>query len=95
MQPQNVGGPSGITAPAPDDTPAPGEAELQFLDTLLRDQVEDLIQQLRRYVNQYSRLSECVPIVNQTVHQFGAREYARALNTGYQALTCIRSKLGG
>jgi hypothetical protein len=95
MQPQVTGASSGYTAPPPYDMPAPSEAELQFLDTFLRDQIEDLIQQLRRYVNQYSRVSECVPLVNQTVHQFGAREYVRALSTGYQALTCIRSKLGG
>jgi subtilisin family serine protease len=94
-QPQGTGASSAYTAPPPYDMPTPSEAELQFLDTFLRDQIEDLVQQLRRYVNQYSRVSECVPLVNQTVHQFGAREYVRALSTGYQALTCIRSKLGG
>ena len=82
-------------SPAPSARPASEQAELQFLDTFLRDQVEGLIQQLRRYVNQYSRVSECLPLVDQAVQQFGAREYARALNSGYQALACIRSKLGG
>jgi len=93
--PQSTGAPSGMTAPTPPGTPAPSDAELQFLDTILRDQVADLIQQLRRYANQYSRVGDCVPLVSQAVDEFGARQYARALSTGYRALTCIRSKLGG
>ncbi|GAA4971165.1 S8 family serine peptidase [Pseudonocardia tropica] len=70
-------------------------AELQFLDTFLQDPVEDLIQQLRRYAHQYSGVRDCVPLIDRTVRLFGAHDYPGALATGYQALTCIRSKLGG
>lgn len=95
MQPQSTGAPSGTTAPTPARTPAPREVELQFLGTLPHHNVEGLILELRRYVNQYSQVSECVPLVNQAVHQFGAREYGWAASTCYQAFTCIHSKLGG
>jgi hypothetical protein len=61
----------------------------------LRDIAEGLIRELRRYVNQFGDVSECVPLVNQAVQQFGAGEYDRAISDGTKALTCIRSKLGG
>jgi hypothetical protein len=69
------------------------DVEMQFLETFLRGQVSDLIQKLHDYVNQYSQLTECVPLVTSTVQQFGQGQYAKALASGYQAYNCIRSKL--
>jgi hypothetical protein len=75
-------------------TATSGGVDLQSLDSFLRDQVGDLIEQLRRYVDQYQRVSDCVPLVNRTVQQLAAGELIRALSTGSEALACIRSKLG-
>lgn len=69
------------------------EVEAQFLDTFLKSQVESLITTLHEYVNKYGGLIECVPLVTRCVEQFGAGQYAAALATGYQAYSCITSKL--
>ncbi len=69
------------------------EIEAQFLNTFLRSQVEDLIKKLHEYVNRYSNLVECVPLVTKCVQQFGAGQYGSALATGYQAYNCISSKI--
>lgn len=69
------------------------EPEMAFLEGFLKGQVQDLITKLYQYVNQYSQLVECVPLVTTTVNQFGAGQYAKALTSGYQAYSCIKSKL--
>ena len=69
------------------------QIEAQFLDTFLRSQVETLINKLHAYVNRYGNLVECVPLVTKCVQQFGAGQYGSALSTGYQAYSCISSKI--
>jgi hypothetical protein len=69
------------------------QVDAQFLDTFLRSQVQDLIAKLREYVNRYGNLVECVPLVTKCVEQFGAGQYGSALSTGYQAYSCISSKI--
>lgn len=69
------------------------QIEAQFLDTFLRSQVEELIEKLHGYVNRYGNLVDCVPLVTKCVQQFGAGQYGSALSTGYQAYSCISSKI--
>jgi len=69
------------------------QIEAQFLETFLRSQVEALIQKLHEYVNRYGNLMECVPLVTKCVEQFGSGQYGSALATGYQAYSCISSKI--
>jgi hypothetical protein len=70
------------------------EYEMQFLDFFLKGQVQDLIQKLYRYVNQYSQLVECIPLVTECVRLFGSGGYVKALAKGYEAFRCIQAKLG-
>lgn len=69
------------------------QIEAQFLEGFLRSQVETLIKKLHEYVNRYGNLVECVPLVTKCVQQFGAGQYGSALSTGYQAYSCISSKI--
>jgi hypothetical protein len=69
------------------------DLEMQFLGAFLESQVDDLIRKLNGYVQQYSNLVECVPLVTQTVQLATAKEYVKALSKGYEAYNCIRSKL--
>lgn len=84
----NAGRSLGLFSDGPD-----GEFEAQFLDTFLKTQVQDLINTLHQYVNRYGNLVECVPLVTRCVQQFGNKQYAAALATGYQAYNCIQSKI--
>lgn len=69
------------------------DLDMQLFDGWMQGQVSDLINKLYGYVNQYSQLVDCVPLVTETVNLFADKKYIKALSKGYEAFNCIRSKL--
>lgn len=67
--------------------------ELLFLGSVVKGKVKKLIKKLHSYVRKYDNLAGCVPAVTQTVVLFKAGSYVKALAKGYEAFSCIKSKL--
>jgi hypothetical protein len=67
--------------------------EVQFLGVFLKNKVGDLIQKLYGYVKRYSSLTGCIPMVRETVSLYGSGSYVKALAKGYEAFSCIQSKI--
>lgn len=67
--------------------------EMQFLNGYLQRQVSDMVQKLHGYVQRYSNLVDCAPMVTECVQLHNQGQYVKALSKGYEAYRCIQAKL--
>ena len=78
------------------------ELEMQATAEFTRDASAEVIRKLYRYVEprleQFSELSECVPIIQEAAAAYAAGEYNRALSRayeGYRSVIAIRALVSG